>query len=42
MQHIKPRDIDLSIEDLSIVRAVNTEDFDINTSKLIKDFVNAT
>lgn len=39
MQYIKIKDADLSTEALTIVSAVNTDDFDINTQKMIKDFV---
>lgn len=39
MQYIKAKDADLSQEALTIVSAVNTNDFDINVQKVIKDFI---
>lgn len=39
MQYIKAKDADLSQEILTIVSAVNTNDFDINSQKVIKDFI---
>ncbi|GHE87757.1 HD-GYP domain-containing protein [Thalassotalea profundi] len=40
MHYIKPKDADLSIESITITSAVDANDFEISTQKVIKDFIN--